>query len=563
MSDQHSISDFLDGIVSSSADVDGVITEGLSKMKSKISKIEIDPETKEEEKPSPEAKTDGKPGTKLADDAIATYKTKIKPATGAAAGELEVLQPVTKASREVMRATIRNLTNRQGSGNAGKASLTGPGGSGNVGTPGPAPYSLSPVTMSVEEYRDHVWGSLGIEEATVQDGPEPTGRQRKSAINHRQAQINKLQNKEDEGHTLTSSEKAQLKLHKASLKAQMREELDIVAILEDSLLACGTKDWMEVDYVARQICLENKIALKDLNKAFKEVHGVYPDKWIREQTEVTQCGWMPLDEATRVNKVGLVYEVSFMHRGHVNRFKFFWPEMTRPSKEQMQKTIEGFYPKAKVLAFYPATKQNDNFMVIVPPMSEQVEVLHWDNWTELSEETNEALHIICEEVGEPIGAVVECEEGYLVNVTDHDTGEEIAVTFGEGVFGLSFKKQTAGEKEAKARKKKIDELERLTKHLNNPLSDINTSKTMSAKKKEVKEDWQKTNRNDKTDGMSDKAVKQYRRENPGSKLKTAVTTPPSQLDPDSKAAKRRKNFCSRSRGWDGERGKAARARWNC
>jgi hypothetical protein len=310
--------------------------------------------------------------------------------------------------------------------------------------------------------------------------------------------------------------------------------------------------------------LEHKVTLKELNKAFKEVHGTYPDKWIKEQTEITQCGWMPLDEVTRVNKVGLVYEVSFMHRGSVHRYKFFWPSVSRPSKEEMQKTIEGFYPKAKVLAFYPATKQNDNFMVIVPPMSEHVEVLRWDNWIELSEEANELLHVIAEEVGEPTGPVTLAEEGgYLVNVEDHDTGEEMAVTFDEGVFGLSFKKETDDEKKAKARKKKIDELERLVKHVNNPLSDVNTSKTMKAKAKQVKEDWQKTNRNDKTDGMSAKAVKQYRRENPGSKLKTAVTTPPSKLDPDSKAAKRRKNFCSRSRGWDGERGKAARARWNC
>jgi len=64
-------------------------------------------------------------------------------------------------------------------------------------------------------------------------------------------------------------------------------------------------------------------------------------------------------------------------------------------------------------------------------------------------------------------------------------------------------------------------------------------------------------------GMSRKGVAKYRRDNPGSKLKTAVTTPPSKLDPDSKAAKRRKSFCARSRSWTSERGKAARRRWNC
>ena len=64
-------------------------------------------------------------------------------------------------------------------------------------------------------------------------------------------------------------------------------------------------------------------------------------------------------------------------------------------------------------------------------------------------------------------------------------------------------------------------------------------------------------------GMTKKGVAAYRRRNPGSKLKTAVTTPPSKLKPGSKAAKRRKAFCSRSRSWTSDRGKAARRRWNC
>ena len=64
----------------------------------------------------------------------------------------------------------------------------------------------------------------------------------------------------------------------------------------------------------------------------------------------------------------------------------------------------------------------------------------------------------------------------------------------------------------------------------------------------VAEDWQKANKRDRTDGMSQKAVNAYRRENPGSKLKTAVTTKPSKLKKGGKASKRRKSYCSRSRG---------------
>jgi hypothetical protein len=64
----------------------------------------------------------------------------------------------------------------------------------------------------------------------------------------------------------------------------------------------------------------------------------------------------------------------------------------------------------------------------------------------------------------------------------------------------------------------------------------------------ITEDWQKANKKDRTAGMSQKAVNAYRRENPGSKLKTAVTTKPSKLKKGSKASKRRKSYCSRSRG---------------
>ena len=59
------------------------------------------------------------------------------------------------------------------------------------------------------------------------------------------------------------------------------------------------------------------------------------------------------------------------------------------------------------------------------------------------------------------------------------------------------------------------------------------------------EDWQKSNRKDGVDGMSQKSVNAYKRENPGSKLKTAVTGNPKK---GSKDSKRRKSFCARSKG---------------
>ena len=76
-------------------------------------------------------------------------------------------------------------------------------------------------------------------------------------------------------------------------------------------------------------------------------------------------------------------------------------------------------------------------------------------------------------------------------------------------------------------------------------------------------------------GMTKAGTARYRRENPGSKLKTAVTTKPSKLKKGSKAANRRKSFCSRMKGMKKKLTSAKTARdpdsrinkslrkWNC
>lgn len=125
-------------------------------------------------------------------------------------------------------------------------------------------------------------------------------------------------------------------------------------------------------------------------------------------------------------------------------------------------------------------------------------------------------------------------------------------------------------------------LEKLQKALKNPnvpaVKKAEIAKQIqyhrSQLQKGVTEDWQKVNKKDKTDGMSPKAVKAYRKENPGSKLKTAVTKKPSELKAGSKDANRRKSFCARMGGAkknasaetrnnpDSPVNKALR-RWNC
>jgi len=83
--------------------------------------------------------------------------------------------------------------------------------------------------------------------------------------------------------------------------------------------------------------------------------------------------------------------------------------------------------------------------------------------------------------------------------------------------------------------------------------------------------WRRKEGKDPKGGLNRKGVASYRRENPGSKLKMAVTTPPSKLKKGSKAAKRRKSFCARMSGMKGpmrKNGKPTRKalalrKWNC
>ena len=84
--------------------------------------------------------------------------------------------------------------------------------------------------------------------------------------------------------------------------------------------------------------------------------------------------------------------------------------------------------------------------------------------------------------------------------------------------------------------------------------------------------WQRKEGKNPEGGLNRKGIASYRRENPGSKLSMAVTTPPSKLKPGSKAANRRKSFCARMGGMEGPmkkpNGEPTRKalslrKWNC
>lgn len=87
--------------------------------------------------------------------------------------------------------------------------------------------------------------------------------------------------------------------------------------------------------------------------------------------------------------------------------------------------------------------------------------------------------------------------------------------------------------------------------------------------------WTRKEGKRESGGLNQKGVESYRKENPGSKLKTAVTRDPKKLKKGGKAAKRRASFCARMKGMKKRRTSAKTANdpnsrinkslraWNC
>ena len=540
MSDTN-FSDYLNELADAEGGVEQVVSEGLQNLKGKIKDVKVEPPAPKE--PNPVRDTKVKNMASLADRAINTYKTKINPPIDAPTSLEDAAPkdvPSTIASRENMKAIARSLAGLRSSGNEGKESPVGEHG-GNLGKPSPtgaqsgnvssplggyaadvAGMTLESVEEEVEEtleeYQARIMESFGITEGK---SSHPTG------IMHSFMRGVKQERgaKKDEGgkylrqqHVKKQNKKeADLEAHREKQRNErgLPEEttVDLIGILEEALVAGGSDDWQIVDSITREVCNEHSISVRELNREFKSQHGMYPDKWISENLYMEECGYYPLHEATLLHKVGLVYDVSFLFRGGRQSFKFFWPTATRPSTEDMQKAVELFYPKARLLAFYPARDQGNqhNTMVVVPPMSENYTVVSEDDWIALSEEAAATIEEIAEEVGEPLSAPVLNEDGeYEMIVADHDTGEELIVTFDEGAAWTRKEGQSA------------------------------------------------------SGGLNEKGRKSYERENPGSDLKR----------PQPEGGKRRTSYCARSKGQQkmhnidcsktpDKRICKARRKWNC
>jgi len=145
-----------------------------------------------------------------------------------------------------------------------------------------------------------------------------------------------------------------------------------------------------------------------------------------------------------------------------------------------------------------------------------------------------------------------------VKVTDIGAGGKEYVRKDEMKEEFVAEAESAPNNEQQSRKKNKPKLTPIKKILDKVKYDI-ADKAAKHKMKQDNPDpesftegkspaWQRKAGKNPSGGLNAKGVASYRAANPGSKLKTAVTTKPSKLKKGSKAANRRKSFCARMKG---------------
>lgn len=380
------------------------LNQSMGAMKSSISKVDV-PSTIAVPPPAAPAATPRYEGGELAEVARDVYRANINPKKEKE--DYEASGPDTHAQR-VNRASIqRALMGLRNGGDEGKTAYVGPNGSGNVGKYSPSAdsgsgnatnnadnfYALT-TDMTFEEY-----------EAYIQNKFSPA----------QEEEVEVLQEEEP-----------------------LMEVKDYIRDLKERLLQLEDSSWQSIDKVMREVAKENYITPKQLHKEFKAAHGgQIPDEWLKENRDIEMAGFVPLQELARLNPAGVIYTVTYMFRGGTQRRKFLVPHTNPPTREEMEEYVRGFWPFARLIAYYPEpmdNQQNNNYMVAVPPITENYKFYTEADWITLSESEMEIYNTICEEEGEPLTAPEQQADGtYMILISDHDTGEQKMVRFGEAM----------------------------------------------------------------------------------------------------------------------------------
>ena len=314
------------------------------------------------------------------------------------------------------------------------------------------------------------------------------------------------------------------------------------------------------------------------------------------------------EEKVRLVKNGHTYKVVLTWRGNTYMVQMFVPSVSRPTRQEVEKQVQKIYPDAKVLSFLPKMFEPGEPTVMVGEGVKR------------------------DEYGDPIGGPKISKKQLKKNLASNEKDEKITrseeyvdlplqveIPLDEARFklGLMFRESLDADRgmlfEFESNDKHsfhmkntlipldiafiredgtIDSIKELKPHSSVPVypdgeiryaietnrgwfveNDLRVGDKILVNEDDMKGMSVKSGHKRPTKsgaGMTAKGVAAYRRRNPGSKLKTAVT---GKVKKGSKDANRRKSYCARSAGQmkkfpkaakdPNSRLRQARRRWKC
>jgi len=124
----------------------------------------------------------------------------------------------------------------------------------------------------------------------------------------------------------------------------IQEDVKAVEELEERLIKLNDISYDSIDKLMRSICEDHDMTPRELHDEFKEKHDQTPDSWVRSQKNI--------DEAVRIpSKTGNIYLVGFSWRGKYMMMKLFFPEVKRPTRDEVQSALDGIYPGCNVMRY--------------------------------------------------------------------------------------------------------------------------------------------------------------------------------------------------------------------
>ena len=260
-------------------------------------------------------------------------------------------------------------------------------------------------------------------------------------------------------------------------------------------------------------------------------------------------------------QAGNMYQVVFGWRGKMMMVKLFFPDVSVPNRQKVAAALNKMYPGSQLRSYSHSIVDYDDPYINVGEETIKEEKKKGEKYCRLCEKR---------ETRNKCAYGGKMWDKYSVDdVDDSEKGEAASDSGITESDDYNKEVQDRMDSQERSQQKRIHRKHRYSRFKQNKALPAHQKEGYSNWRQDMQEDMsgmsQKSGDKRSTDsgaGMTAKGVAKYNRRT-GGNLKTAVTTPPSKLKPGSKAAGRRKSFCARSRGWTGERGKAARRRWNC